>query len=452
MVRTHATGDDQARERAATEEPPVALVGVQAPEMHTSTTPALQETVAQFLSMFGMLLDTDIDFDIDQLPGTRPISIPPYCMSPPKLKELKDQWKELLDEGFIQPSVSPWGDLVLFVKKKNVYSRSREDHKQHLRTVLQILRERKLYAKFSKCEFWLDSVSFLGHVVSSEGIKVDPKKMEAVLTQKDALFQWMEEYEESFQKLNTALTTAPDALEKVKVIQDRLRTADRKVLDVSYMVGERVLLRFLPMKGVMRFGKKGKLNPRFTGPFEILRRVGEVTYELALPLSLVGVHLGASGDSGQTSSKAKILEDILRVCVIEFGGSWGQFLPLAEFSYNGIYQSSIQIAPYEALYGRRCRSPVGLFERGEARLLGIDLVQDALEKVKVIQDRLYTAQSRQKSYADWKVRDVSYMDGEWVLLRVSPMKGIMIFGKKGKLRLRFIDLFEILRRVGEFAY
>ncbi|XP_070016970.1 uncharacterized protein [Nicotiana sylvestris] len=88
------------------------------------------------------------------------------------------------------------------------------------------------------------------------------------------------------------------------------------------------------------------------------------------------------------------------------------------------------MARYEALYGRQCRSPIGWFKPGEARLSGTDLVQDALEKVKVIQERLRRAQSRQKSYADRNVRDMSYMVGEKVLLKVSPMKGVMIFGKK----------------------
>lgn len=109
------------------------------------------------------------------------------------------------------------------------------------------------------------------------------------------------------------------------------------------------------------------------------------------------------------------------------------------------------MAPYEALYGRRCRSPVGWFEPGEARLLGTNLVQEALDKVMIIQDRLRTAQSRQKSYADCKVRDVAFMVGERVLLRVLPMKGVMRFGKKGKLSPRFIGPFEILDRVGEVA-
>ncbi|XP_070009965.1 uncharacterized protein [Nicotiana sylvestris] len=103
---------------------------------------------------------------------------------------------------------------------------------------------------------------------------------------------------------------------------------------------------------------------------------------------------------------------------------------ILEEAHSSRYQSSIQMAPYEALYGRRCRFPIGWFELDEARLLGTNLVQDALEKVKVIQDRLRTAQYKQKSYADRKVHDVSYMVGERVLLRVSPMKGVIRFSKK----------------------
>ncbi|XP_070028921.1 uncharacterized protein [Nicotiana sylvestris] len=110
------------------------------------------------------------------------------------------------------------------------------------------------------------------------------------------------------------------------------------------------------------------------------------------------------------------------------------------------------MAPYEALYGRRCTSPVGRFELGEARILGTNFLQDALDKVKVIQERLRTAQSRQKNYTDRKGHDVSYVVGEKVLLNVSPMKGVMRFGKKGKLSPRFIGPLKVFRRIGEVAY
>ncbi|XP_070046219.1 uncharacterized protein [Nicotiana tomentosiformis] len=91
------------------------------------------------------------------------------------------------------------------------------------------------------------------------------------------------------------------------------------------------------------------------------------------------------------------------------------------------------MAPYEALYGRRCRSPIGWFQPGEARFFGTDFIRDYLEKVKLIYESLHTTRSRKKSYADRKVRDVVFMDGEKVLLRVSHMKGVIRFGKKENL-------------------
>ncbi|XP_060212009.1 uncharacterized protein LOC132639586 [Lycium barbarum] len=205
----------------------------------------------------GIPSDRVIDFRIDVILNTQPISIPPYRMTPTELRELKDQLKDLLDKGFIRPSTSPWGAQVLFVTKKDrslimcvdyrQLDKSREEHADHLRITLTTLEENKLYAKFSKYEFWLNSVAFLGHVISSEGIKVDPHKISTVkdwprptsttdirsflgltsyyrkfvegfsliaspfkkLTQKTAKFQWSEACEKSFQELKARLTSAP---------------------------------------------------------------------------------------------------------------------------------------------------------------------------------------------------------------------------------------------------
>ena len=255
----------------------------------------LVPVVSEFPEVFpedlsGVPPKREIDFGIDLLPDTQPISIPPYRMAPAELKELKEQLKDLLDKGFIRPSISPWGAPVLFVKKKDgslrmcidyrqlnkvtiknkypipriddlfdqlqgashfskidltsgyhqvkvrgsdipktafrtryghyefvvmsfgltnapaafmdlmnrvfkqyldlfvivfiddilIYSRNEEEHASHLRVVLQTLKDRQLFAKFNKCEFWLQSVAFLGHIVSSEGIRVDSQKIEAV--------------------------------------------------------------------------------------------------------------------------------------------------------------------------------------------------------------------------------------------------------------------------------
>ncbi|WMV55008.1 hypothetical protein MTR67_048393 [Solanum verrucosum] len=100
------------------------------------------------------------------------------------------------------------------------------------------------------------------------------------------------------------------------------------------------------------------------------------------------------------------------------------------------------MAPYEALYGRKCRSPIGWFEVGESGLIGPDLVQQTVEKVKLIQERLLRAQSRQKSYSDVRRRDLEFCVDDWVFLKVSPMKGVMRFGKKGKLSPRFIGPYQ----------
>jgi hypothetical protein len=330
----------------------------------TTSPPRLEDTpvVREFADVFpgelpGMPVDRELEFVIELEPGVRPISKTPYRMAPAELKELKIQLQDLLSKRFIQPSVSPWGAPVLFVKKKDgslrlcvdyrdlnrvtvrnkypiprmddlfdqlhgaevfskidlrsgyhqlkireddvpktafrtryghyeflvmpfgltnapaafmdlmnrifqpfldhfvvvfiddilVYSRSPEEHAAHLRTVLQILREKRLYAKWSKCEFWLNSVSFLGHVVSREGISVDPSKIEAInswgsptsvaevrsflslagyyrrfvenfariakpltsLTQKGVQFLWTQECECSFLELKRRLTNAP---------------------------------------------------------------------------------------------------------------------------------------------------------------------------------------------------------------------------------------------------
>ncbi|KAJ4981049.1 hypothetical protein NE237_031886 [Protea cynaroides] len=228
----------------------------------------------------GLPPDRATEFVIDLIPGAVPVSKAPYRMAPTKLKELKVQLQELLDKGYIRPSISPWGAPVLFVKKKdgsvrlcidyrelnkltikNRYplpriddlfdqlqgAKDKETHIKNLNAALQCLRKEKLYAQFSKCEFWLSEVDFLGHVVSAEGIKVDPSKIEAIvkceapksvskirsflglagyyrrfvedyfriavpltsLTKKGEKFIWTDKCEKSFQTLKTRLISAP---------------------------------------------------------------------------------------------------------------------------------------------------------------------------------------------------------------------------------------------------
>ena len=155
---------------------------------------------------------------------------------------------------------------------------------------------------------------------------------------------------------------------------------------------------------------------------------------------------------GQIKRVNQILEDMLRACVIHYDKNWDKYLPLAEFSYNNSYQASLKMAPFEALYGRRCRTPLNWSQAGERQVYGPDLVAEAEEQVKVIQAHLKAAQSRQKSYSDQRRRPLQFDLGDHVYLRVSPTKGVQRFGIKGKLAPRYVGPYEIVERCGPAAY
>ncbi|GJX93289.1 putative reverse transcriptase domain-containing protein [Tanacetum coccineum] len=126
--------------------------------------------------------------------------------------------------------------------------------------------------------------------------------------------------------------------------------------------------------------------------------------------------------------------------------SWDVHLPLVEFSYNNSYHSSVRCALFEALYGRKYRSPIMWAEVGEGQLIGPELVQETTEKISQIKDRLKAARDRQKSYADKRRKLLEFSVGDYVLLKVSPWKGVVRFRKKGKLAPRFVGPFEIIAK------
>ncbi|GJS98969.1 putative reverse transcriptase domain-containing protein [Tanacetum coccineum] len=155
---------------------------------------------------------------------------------------------------------------------------------------------------------------------------------------------------------------------------------------------------------------------------------------------------------GQSERTIQTLEDMLRACVIDFGSGWDKHLPLAEFSYNNSYHASIKAAPFEALYGRKCRSPVCWSEVGDAQLTGPEMIRETTEMIVQIKNRLLAARSRQKSYADVRRKPLEFEVGDKVMLKVSPWKGVVRFGKRGKLSPRYIGPFKILSRIGPVAY
>ncbi|KAA3484012.1 DNA/RNA polymerases superfamily protein [Gossypium australe] len=142
-------------------------------------------------------------------------------------------------------------------------------------------------------------------------------------------------------------------------------------------------------------------------------------------------HLQTDGESARI---IQILEDMLRYCILEFVSTWEKHLPLIEFAYKNSFQSSIKMAPHEALYGRKCQTPLYWTELSENKIYGVGLIKETEQEVKVIRD------------------NIEFELGDKVFLKVSPWKKILRFGRKGKLSLRFIGPYEIIERIGPVAY
>jgi hypothetical protein len=155
---------------------------------------------------------------------------------------------------------------------------------------------------------------------------------------------------------------------------------------------------------------------------------------------------------GQTERTNQILEDMLRACTLKYGKSWDKSLPYAEFSYNNSYQASIDIAPFEALYGRQCRTLLFWSQTVESQVFGLKVLKDVERQVQIIRENLKIAPSRQKSYADNQRRDLSFEVGDFVYLKLSPMRGTRKFKVNGKLAPRYVGPFQIMDHRGKVAY
>ena len=143
---------------------------------------------------------------------------------------------------------------------------------------------------------------------------------------------------------------------------------------------------------------------------------------------------------------------MLRACVIDFGKGWEKHLPLIEFSYNNSYHARIKVAPYEALYGRKCRSPICPVKVGEVQLTGPEIIHETNEKIVQIRQRLQAARDQQKSYADIRRKPLEFQVEDRVMLKVSPRKGVFHFGKQGKLNPRYTGPFKVIEQIGPVAY
>nr|KYP56886.1 Transposon Ty3-G Gag-Pol polyprotein [Cajanus cajan] len=155
---------------------------------------------------------------------------------------------------------------------------------------------------------------------------------------------------------------------------------------------------------------------------------------------------------GQFERTIQSLEDLLRACILDHLGSWEEMLPLVDFTYNNSFHASIGMTPFEALYRRKCRTPLCWFKEGESMMVGPEIILQTTEKVKQIQERMKAAQSRQKSYADKRRKPLEFSEGEYVFLKVTPTTGVGRAIKAKKLNPKFIGSYQILKRIGPVAY
>ena len=246
----------------------------------------------------------------------------------------------------------------------------------------------------------------------------------------------------------TGLPLTPRVVDAVWVIVDRLTKTARFIPIRPQYTLERLAKLYVDnivrLHGVPESIVSDR-DPRFTSKFwEGLQKAMGTTLKFS-----TAFHPQTDGQSERT---IQILEDMLRACVIDFKGSWDEKLPLIEFAYNNSYQATIQMSPYEALYGRKCRTPLFWNEVGERSLVGPEFVEETCKVVDIIKERVRTAQNRQKQYADTRRRDLEFTVGDKVFLKVSPMRGLKRFGKKGKLSPRYVGPYEILARKGKVAY
>nr|GEZ03147.1 putative reverse transcriptase domain-containing protein [Tanacetum cinerariifolium] len=327
--------------------------------------------------------------------------------------------------------------VIVFIDDILIYSKTKEDHEAHLKLVLELLKKEKLHAKFSKREFWLQEVHFLGHVVNHN------------------------EQEEAFQTLKDSLCNAP-ILSSLDGIEDFIVYCDASNQGLGCVLMQRGKLPRMESGHdtirvvVDRLTKSAYfLETRDDYSIEKLARlyIDEIVARHGVPVLIISDRDGLfTSRFWQTLQEALGTRLDMSTTYHPQTDSWDVHLPLAEFSYNNSYHSSIRCASFKALYGRKCRSPVLWAEIGESRLIGPELVQNTTDKVVLIKEKLKAASDHQKSYADSRRKPLEFEVEDQVLLKASPWKGVIRFGKKGKLAPRYVGPFEILERIGPVAY
>ncbi|GKB51472.1 putative reverse transcriptase domain-containing protein, partial [Tanacetum coccineum] len=426
----------------------------------------------------GLHSTRQVEFQIDLIPRAAFVARAPYRLAPSEMKELSEQLKELSEKGFIRSNSSPWGAPVLFVKKKDG---STAEHEDHTKLIYRgCLKKEELYAKFSKCEFWIPKVQFPSHVIDSqdssilglagyyqrfiEGFLKIAKPM-TKLTQKKVKFEWGDKQETTFQLLKQKLCSAQfwlylrmhdlfsflrcfdqrfgrcvDAKREARDNQENIKNEDvggmlvENSKDPEKFRTEKLEPRadgtlcfngrsWLPCYGdlrtvIMHESHKSKysIHPGSDKMYQDMKKLywwpnikANIATYVSKCLTCAKVKAEHQRPSRLQSERTiQTLEDMLRTCAIDFGKGWVNHLPLVEFSYNNSYHASIKAAPFEALYGQKCRSPMCWAGVREVQLTGPEIMQETTEKIIQIKQRMQAARDRQKSYADLKRKPMEF--------------------------------------------
>ncbi|GJT91322.1 putative reverse transcriptase domain-containing protein, partial [Tanacetum coccineum] len=318
-----------------------------------------------------------------------------------------------------------------------------------LKQILEFLKREELFPSF-KCKFWIPKVQFLGHVIDSEGIHVDPAKIESIkdwTSPKSPTeihqFLGLAGYYRIFIE-GAQILALPEGSKDFIAYCD----ASKKGLDAVLMQREKCTV-FTDHKSLQHILDQKELNMR-------QRRWLELLSDYDCDIRYHPGKANVVADALSRKEREPPLRNNLRPpgcwCNLRFASNFWRSLQNAlgtnlvmstvEFSYNNSYHASIKAAPFEALYGRKCRSPVCWTEVGEAQILGPELIQETTEKIIQIKQRMQAARDRQKSYADLKRKPMEFQVEDKVMLKVSPWKGVVRFGKRGKLNPRYVGPFK----------
>ncbi|GKA76432.1 putative reverse transcriptase domain-containing protein [Tanacetum coccineum] len=426
-----------------------------------------------------------VEFRIDLVPGAAPVARAPYRLAPSEMKELAEQLQELTDKGFIRPSSSPWS-LQSYSSRENGAFRMCIDVQR-----IKQIDEGELYAKFSKCEFWIPRVQFLGHVIDCQGIHVDPAKIESI---KDwaspktpteirqflglaGYYRRFIEGEAAFQLLKQSCAVHHLALpEEARRFYPHTGTLPKKGLGAVLMQREKV---------ISYASRQLKIHEKNYTTHDL--ELGAVVFALKMwrhylygtkctvftdHKSLQHIldqkdlkNMSRRPEGTRTTKGSGLSEDYWlgssktnpeRPTEQEAGEHqewrfWNSH-QISEITSEGfVITLALRLHPLKHFMVENVVPPVA-GEVGQVQLTGPELVQETTERIIQNKQRIQTVHDRQKSYADLKRKLMEFQVGDKVMLKVSPWKGVIHFGKREKLNPRYVRPFKVLKKVGAIAY